>query len=449
MMVTVSILLMWTTMDIAWAEPQCDHGRIQVTVQRPRVSSAIARFMLGSLAAIAVIVIGGFFALRSVATSEAERATRERVLIEGRLVQAAGLENGILHGDKAALAQLDNIVQSEILGESVVRVKVWARDGTILYSDEPALIGQKFEMGQDEQELFEHGGADADLSDLHKPENRYERQEGKLLEAHSVIRTPDHTQVLFEIYQRFSSVSANATRLLGVLAPPLIGGIIVLLLFQVPLAYSLARRLQRGYDENERLLNSAIEASDLERRRIASDLHDGVVQDLAGVAFGLAPLADEARRRGDDEEARVISDAVACLRQGVRDMRTLLVEIHPPRLETAGLEPVLDDLLSPLRTAGIETTLAVQDGGRCGRARLPRGARGAAQRARAREGVARERRGHAGRGSWCATTGAGSTRPSGRAGARRGTSASRCFKIWSCSPAACCAWSPSPGRGRP
>jgi hypothetical protein len=30
-------------------------------------------------------------------------------------------------------------------------------------------------------------------------------------------------------------------------------------------------------------------------------------------------------------------------------MRTLLVEIHPPRLETAGLEPVLDDLLSPVR----------------------------------------------------------------------------------------------------
>ena len=31
----------------------------------PRVGSAVARFMLGSLAAIAVIVIGGFFALRS------------------------------------------------------------------------------------------------------------------------------------------------------------------------------------------------------------------------------------------------------------------------------------------------------------------------------------------------------------------------------------------------
>ena len=43
----------------------------------------------------------------------------------------------------------------------------------------------------------------------------------------------------------------------------------------------------------------------------------------------------------------MLSESVDTLRQGVRDMRTLLVEIHPPRLETAGLEPVLDDLLSP------------------------------------------------------------------------------------------------------
>jgi signal transduction histidine kinase len=88
------------------------------------------------------------------------------------------------------------------------------------------------------------------------------------------------------------------------------------------------------------------------------------VQNLAGVAFGLAPLAADARRRGDEEEAKVLAGAVDCLRQGVRDMRTLLVEIHPPRLETAGLEPVLDDLLSPLRSDGVETSLAVQEGGR-------------------------------------------------------------------------------------
>src|SRR4051812_33556393 len=100
----------------------------------PRVAPAVSRFVLGSLAAIAVIAIGSYFALRSVAIDEAERDTRERVLIEGRLVQTA-LSDGVLTGDPKALARVGDIVESQILGESVVRVKLWTRDGNILYSD--------------------------------------------------------------------------------------------------------------------------------------------------------------------------------------------------------------------------------------------------------------------------------------------------------------------------
>jgi two-component system, NarL family, sensor kinase len=317
--------------------------------------------MLVSLAAVAVIVVGAFFALREVAISEAERDTRERVQAEARLVETAGLHDGILRGDPKAIRRLDDLVLGQIVSGSLVRVKLWSKDGTILYSDEPALIGERFELGDDEAALFETGGAEAELSDLARPENRYERPHGKLLEAHTPVRTPDGTQVLFEIYQRFGSVNASAQRLLGALAPPLLGGVAVLILLQVPLAWSMARRLQRGHRERERLLANAVEASSEERRRIAADLHDGVVQDLAGVAFGLAPLVDEAKRRGDQEEAAALRDATARLRQGVRDLRTLLVEIHPPNLESAGLEVALSDLLSPLAAAGIATELHVDE----------------------------------------------------------------------------------------
>jgi signal transduction histidine kinase len=131
-------------------------------------------------------------------------------------------------------------------------------------------------------------------------------------------------------------------------------------MLQLPLAWGMARRLQRGHHEREQLLESAVEASTQERRRIASDLHDGVVQDLAGVAVGLAPLAEAAERRGDDASATALRDATATLRQGVRDLRTLLVDIHPPNLESAGLEVALSDLLSPLAASGIATELHVE-----------------------------------------------------------------------------------------
>src|SRR6185503_5744958 len=144
----------------------------------PRVDAAVARFMLGSLASIAVIVVGGFFALRSVTIDQAEGDTRDRVRAEGRLVEAAGLQNGILRGDPLAIRRLDDLVHSQILDGSIVRVKLWSKSGKILYSDEPALIGKTYELGKEERRLFSTGGTDAELSDLSRPENRYERAQG-------------------------------------------------------------------------------------------------------------------------------------------------------------------------------------------------------------------------------------------------------------------------------
>ena len=115
--------------------------------------------MLASLAAVAVVVVGGFFALRQVAIDEAERGTRDRVQAEARLVEAAGLSDGVLRGDRAAIRRLDDLVLGQIVRGSVVRVKLWSKDGTILYSDEPALIGKRFSLGEDERRLFQTGGA--------------------------------------------------------------------------------------------------------------------------------------------------------------------------------------------------------------------------------------------------------------------------------------------------
>ncbi len=325
----------------------------------PRIGTAVARFMLGSLLAIAVVVIGGFFALRSVTINEAVNNTRESVQAQGEVVAAAGLSDALLRGDPAAVARVDAVVRSQVKTGDVVRVKLWSHDGTVLYSDEPRLIGRRYTLAADDLELFEHGEAEAELSDVSAPENQFERGRGKLLEAYDIVKTPNGTPLLFEIYRRFSSVTADGQRLLRAQAPPILGGLLVLMLFQVPLAWSLGRRLQRGHRDRAKLLANAVDASAQERRRIASDLHDGVVQHVAGVAFGLAPVAQNAERRGETEDAAVLRESIAQLRQGVRDMRTLLVEIHPPNLDAVGLEAALHDLLSPLETRGITTTLAI------------------------------------------------------------------------------------------
>jgi two-component system NarL family sensor kinase len=318
----------------------------------------MVRFALGSAAAIIVVVIGGYFALRAVATDEAKRETRTRVQESGQLVEAS-ISQGLLTGEPAAIAAVDDVVVARVLSSSIVRVKIWSSDGRVLYSDDAAEIGGHFALDGAQRQLLRDGGAKVEVSSLDRPENTLDRAQGKLIEAYTRIRTPSGAPLLFEVYQRFGSVTASARRLLRALAPTILGAIALIVLIQVPLVWSLTRRLQRGNEEREALLGSAISASARERQRVASYLHDGPVQDIAGLAYGLAPLADSATARGATAEATVLGTTIERLRRTVRDLRVLLVELHPPHLAAAGLEVAIADLVSPLQASGVRVTVEI------------------------------------------------------------------------------------------
>jgi signal transduction histidine kinase len=324
----------------------------------PTSRSVIVRFATGTLLAIAIAVVGGYFVLRAVAIDEAKRQTRTRVLEEANLVDER-VTDGLLRGQARAVRAVDDVVVGRVLSNSIVRVKIWSPAGQVLYSDEPAEIGGRFALGEDEQQLLRSGGAQVDVTDLNRPENRLDRREGQLLEAYTRIRTPSGTPLLFEIYQRFTSVTAESRRLLKALAPPILGAIGLILLIQAPLFWSLMRRLQQSHEEREGLLSNAVASSRRERRRVASYLHDGPVQELAGLAFSLAPVADGAEQRGEEREAAVMRNVIDRLRGTVRDLRALLVDLHPPALATAGLEAALGDLVSPLSARGTSVELRV------------------------------------------------------------------------------------------
>ena len=329
----------------------------RATTAPPTTRSVLLRYALGTAAATIVIVVGGTVVLRSVAIDEAKRDTRTKVLAAGQIVESA-LADGLLDGDEEALAAIDDAVLGRVLSGSVVRVKIWSQDGRVLYSDDPAQIGGRYALDADQRRLLLEGGAEVEVSALDRPENARDRGQGELIEAYTPIRTPSGTPVLFEIYERLDAVTAGARRLLAALAPPILGAIALLVLVQVPLVWSLIRGLQRGHEDREALLANAIAASNRERRRVAAYLHDGPVQDIAGVAFSLAPLADRAVA-GETDDASVLTAAIANLRHSVRDLRALLVDLHPPHLAAAGLDAAIRDLVSPLEARGLEVVSSV------------------------------------------------------------------------------------------
>lgn len=324
----------------------------------PTARTVIIRFAAGTLAASVVAVVGGYFVLRSVAIDEAKRQTRTRVVETAKLLEAT-VTDGLLSGRARDLNAVDSVVVGRILSGSIVRVKIWSAGGRVLYSDDQAEIGGRYALDAEQHRLLRGGGAKVEVTDLSRPENTLDRQQGKLLEAYTRIRTPSGTPMLFEIYQRFGSVTADARRLLEALAPPILGAIGLILLIQVPLFWSLMRRLQLSHEQREGLLANAVTSSRRERRRVASYLHDGPVQELAGLAFSLAPVADGAESRGAHADGAVVRNVIDRLRGTVRDLRALLVDLHPPILATAGLDAALRDLVSPLTARGTKVELRV------------------------------------------------------------------------------------------
>jgi len=156
-------------------------------------------------------------------------------------------------------------------------------------------------------------------------------------------------------------VSASGRRIWRSFAPISLGALIALELVQVPIAWSLARRLRQRQRERERLLRQAVDASDAERRRIASDLHDGVVQDLAGTSYALAAAAD--RIDGDAPDVSdALRDGARQTRRSIRQLRSLLVDIYPPDLHRAGLAAALSDLVAPLESRGVHARVELPPG---------------------------------------------------------------------------------------
>src|SRR6185437_7539092 len=167
---------------------------------------------------------------------------------------------GVLAGRPADLAALDRVVRNRILnGTPIVRVKVWDASGRIVYSDARQLIGSVFPLDADEQETLATGGLEADASDLNRPENRTERSFKRLVEVYVGIRGPGGRHLLYEDYERSSTISASSRRQWMMLLPALVGALLVLYLVQVPLAYSLARSVRARQREREQLLRRAIE----------------------------------------------------------------------------------------------------------------------------------------------------------------------------------------------
>ncbi len=100
---------------------------------------------------------------------------------------------------------------------------------------------------------------------------------------------------------------------------------------------------QRAEEELHRLSARLLQLRDEERRRLARELHDSTVQDLAAVMVNLSFLRTVIRRL-KPEVKQALLDSLSLVDKTTKGLRTLTYLLHPPLLEELGLPGVVRDL---------------------------------------------------------------------------------------------------------
>ena len=323
-------------------------------LRRPSVvARALAQHAAISLAAlVAVGALAAIICVQVVQDQALRRAEQYGASI-ARSVIAPRVTRGVEQGDTDALVALNTQVRHRMADDTTIqRIKVWSANGRILYCDDPIQMGLQFPLDEDDLDALTTGGVDSDISDLDKSENVYDRGFGESLEVYAGVRDSSGDPILVETYFVANRLHADEAALIRRVVPVVLVAVVALGLLLVPLAFTLARRVSRYERERQSMIRIAVEASSAERRRVAGELHDGVIQDLAGVGYALSSIDSQLvtfgrsngeRTAGDPEPAPPIDRMLTTLHTAQRLVHDDLLALRElTGLQYAADSPVVD-----------------------------------------------------------------------------------------------------------
>src|SRR3954469_492939 len=218
-----------------------------------RLPSPLPNFRPGLRAGVlfmcSILVVGAAVAvsanvsdhLASAAVDEAIASTE--AVVFGFVDPLIG-SGGVTQLTSAQTAAIDDELEHLVNSGKILRIKVWAEDGTVVASDLPALLGRKFEPDGDLAEVMD-GEVITDFTDANDEENVFEHGlADRFLEMYLPIRLPGQPEPvgIYEIYQDAAPIESqiDQTRRDVLLIVGAMGVVLLLLLFG---AFSGASRL--------------------------------------------------------------------------------------------------------------------------------------------------------------------------------------------------------------
>ncbi len=322
------------------------------------VRRSMLSFVLGSFLTLVVVGVASVGLAGKMASQAALRDASLRGGSFSRSIVSPLLNDGMSNGWVQPDSALVSVLRNRLEDGSVRHIKLWDPNGRVLWADEKALVGQTFELDPPVKLLFGTQGVFADASNLEKSENALEVSEGQLFEVYAGATSARGQPVVVETYWSMEKIDDAQWALLRGLIPLVLGGLLLFQLAMFPLALSLARRVDRGLAERESMMHHALSASELERRRLAAELHDGVIQDLAGIGFALPSIAAGLHSTADSAR-QLLGETHRLLLKDVEHLRTMLTELHPGHLGDGRLAEAVESLALRAEREGVRTQVHV------------------------------------------------------------------------------------------
>lgn len=332
--------------------------------------SLLAQFLLlGTLVClVSVAIIGGIVTnlIRNEVTQNAAASTA--LYVDSIIAPLLPDMQRATELDYAVRLALDETLQHGALGSQLAEMRLWAPDGTILYSDNTDLIGRRFPLGDSLATAFT-GKLVANYDRYDDLGNAAAYGDDPLLEIYNPIRQPWSGEVVAVIeFYEFAGDLENTLRKALVTSWGAVAGTVTLIFLAL---FATVYRASRTIDEQASALNSRVdELSQLletnrtlhnriqtateravarnERflRRVGADLHDGPAQlvALASLKLDSDLILEEGGsatlRQHEVGAIRVILD------DALREIRAICHGLVLPQLEGAGLSEILEHAIT-------------------------------------------------------------------------------------------------------
>ena len=242
----------------------------------------------------------------------------------------------------AEFAAFDVAVRVNLLGGETVRVKVWTRDGTIVYSDAPELVGINFDLPSHAVRAFD-GVNETHVSDLSDAAHAFDRGHGELIEFYVPTQQGSRGDpVVVEVEQDASGLNQALSLIARNVWLSITVGLLAIGLVMAVGVAARGRELNRRRKQAEELLVSSFEAQENERRRVVGALHDDIGQPMYRLLYGIE--GSRAKLDPDDPVAIELDHLGDVVREMDGTLRNELRLLHFELAADAGIATALTEL---------------------------------------------------------------------------------------------------------